>query len=301
MSEPEGAEPTASPPARPGPAAERAAPAIAAPLAPGEDVLLDVDDVWQKLGQNQILEGVSLQVKDRVRPGVVTGQVVALLGPSGVGKSRLIRLISGLDRPDRGRISGVKRAPLRAGSVGVVFQDYPLLRHHTVLGNMVMAGVANGLPRAEATRKAQVLLERFGLQNRMGFFPAQISGGQRQRVAIAQQLMRQKQLLLMDEPFSGLDPVALGEVIKLLLEVANMDELNTVIVVTHDIHSALVVSDTLFMLGRTRGSNGEVVSGARIQHCYDLVVEGLAWRPGVEREARFREVEQEVKERFRSL
>jgi polar amino acid transport system ATP-binding protein/sulfate transport system ATP-binding protein len=265
------------------------------------EVLLDVQDVWQKLGSSQILEGVSLQVKDRIRPGVVTGQVVGLLGPSGVGKSRLIRLISGLDRPDKGSITGVGQAPLHAGAVGVVFQNYPLLRHHTVLGNMVMAGIANGMPRSEADRKAKVLLERFGLQHRLGFYPAQISGGQRQRVAIAQQLMRQKQLLLMDEPFSGLDPVALGEVIKLLIEVANMDELNTVVVVTHDIRSALIVSDSLFMLGRPRGPDGKILGGAKIQHAYDLVNEGIAWHPEIENEPKFGRIETEVKERFRSL
>jgi polar amino acid transport system ATP-binding protein/sulfate transport system ATP-binding protein len=273
---------------------------VPGPAGPGE-VLLDIEDVCLKLGANQILEGVCLQVKDRVRPGLVTGQVVGLLGPSGVGKTRLIRLIAGLDRPDRGTITGVNKQPLVAGAVGVVFQDYPLLRHRTVLGNMVIAGIANGLPRAEADAKARSLLERFGLGQRLDFFPAQLSGGQRQRVAIAQQLMRQKQLLLMDEPFSGLDPVTLAEVIKLLVEVANMDELNTVVVVTHDIHSALVVSDTLFMLGRNRGSDDKIVTGACIQHCYDLVVEGLAWRPGVEGEPRFREVEHEVRDRFHAL
>jgi polar amino acid transport system ATP-binding protein/sulfate transport system ATP-binding protein len=280
-----------------------AAPAPSPPPGPagGGDVLLDIEDVCLKLGASQILEKVCLQVKDRVRPGLVTGQLVGLLGPSGVGKTRLIRLIAGLDRPDSGRITGIHGHPLRAGTVGVVFQDYPLLRHRTVLGNMVIAGIANGLPRAEANDKARTLLERFGLGNRLDFFPAQLSGGQRQRVAIAQQLMRQKQLLLMDEPFSGLDPVTLSEVIKLLVEVANMDELNTVIVVTHDIHSALVVSDTVFMLGRNRGPDNKIVSGACVQHCYDLVVEGLAWRPGVEMEPRFRDVEREVRERFHVL
>jgi len=273
----------------------------AAATAPGDDVLLDVRDVWQKLGPSQILEGVTLQVKDRVRPGLVTGQVVALLGPSGVGKTRLIRIIAGLDRPDRGHIAGVRGCALPAGSVGVVFQNYPLLRHRTVFANMVVAGVANGLGRDEARGKAHELLKRFGLEERQDAFPAQISGGQRQRVAIAQQLMRQKQLLLMDEPFSGLDPAALDDVIHLLIEVANMDELNTIMVVTHDIRSALVASDTLFMLGRARTPEGQVTSGARIDRTYDLVQEGLAWRPGVERDPKFRDVEHEVKDRFRVL
>lgn len=267
---------------------------------PGQ-VLLEVEDVWQKLGNNQILQGVTFQVRDRVRPGQVTGQVVGLLGPSGVGKTRLIRLIAGLDRPDRGRISGASGEPLPAGSVGVVFQHYPLLRHHTVLGNLLVAGAANGMPAAEARAKARGLLERFGLGNRLDFYPAQISGGQRQRAAIAQQLMRHHPLLLMDEPFSGLDPAVLDEVVKLLLEVAHMDELNTVVVVTHDIRSALIVSDTLLMLGRDRAPDGKITSGAKIQHTYDLVAEGLAWRPELEHDARFRELEREVKDRFRSL
>jgi ABC-type nitrate/sulfonate/bicarbonate transport system ATPase subunit len=277
-----------------------------APVSPGlagggGEVLLEVSDVWQNLGGHQILEGVTMQVKDRVRPGMVTGQVVGLLGPSGVGKTRLIRLIAGLDRPDRGTIVGPDGQPMAPGTVGVVFQNYPLLRHHTLLGNMIVAGVANRVPRDQARARGKALLERFGLGHRTGFFPAQISGGQRQRGAIAQQLMHAKRLLLMDEPFSGLDPAALEEVIKLLLEVAHMDELNTVVVITHDIRSAMVVSDTLFMLGRDRAPDGKIVTGARIQHCYDLVAEGLAWRPGIEDDAKFREVERAVKDRFRSL
>jgi ABC-type nitrate/sulfonate/bicarbonate transport system ATPase subunit len=265
------------------------------------DILLDVEDVHLTLGTTLILEGVTLQVKDRVRPGVVTGQVVGLLGPSGVGKTRLIRLIAGLDKPNKGQICGPEKCALPAGTVGVVFQNYPLLRHRTVVSNLEMAGIANGLTTPESQSKARTLLDRFGLSQRLRFYPAQISGGQRQRAAIAQQLMRQKQLLLMDEPFSGLDPAALEEVIKLLLEVAHMDELNTVVVVTHDIHSAMVVSDTLFMLGRDRTPDGKIASGAKIQHCYDLVKEGLAWRPDVEHDPRFRELEREVKERFKTL
>jgi ABC-type nitrate/sulfonate/bicarbonate transport system ATPase subunit len=278
---------------------------VTAPLVPGPAgdgaVLLEASDLWLKLGESQILQGVSLKVRDRVRPGVVTGQVVALLGPSGVGKTRLIRLIAGLDAADRGRVAGPEGRALRAGSVGVVFQNYPLLRHRTVVSNLEMAGEANGMPAPQARSRARALLDRFGLGPRVGFYPAQISGGQRQRAAIAQQLMLQKQLLLMDEPFSGLDPVALEDVIKLLLEVAHMDELNTVMVVTHDIRSAMVVSDTIFMLGRDRAPDGKVAGGARIQHCYDLVAEGLAWRPGVEQDPHFVELEREVKERFRVL
>jgi polar amino acid transport system ATP-binding protein/sulfate transport system ATP-binding protein len=266
-----------------------------------DDVLVKVDSVWQKLGDNQILEGVSFAIVDRVRPNVITGQVVGLLGPSGVGKTRLIRLIAGLDRPDRGTITGFDGKPLVAGETGVVFQDYPLLRHHTVLGNLIAAGAAAGLSRREARERGRMLLDRFGMTARAGFFPAQLSGGQRQRVAIAQQLVRQTRLVLMDEPFSGLDPATLDATIRLLVEVANMDELNTIVVVTHDIRSALAVCDTLFVLGRDRDEKGQLVSGAKIQKTYDLVEMGLAWQDQIELCPAFPVVEREIKAGFARL
>ena len=265
------------------------------------EVLLEVREVSQRLGNNQILEKLTFDVKDRIRPGVVTGQLVGLLGPSGVGKTRLLRLIAGLDKPDTGVILGQKSQPLAAGTVGVVFQNYVLLRHRTVMGNLVTAGVANGMGRGESKDKASHLLERFGLADRGSFYPAQLSGGQRQRVAIAQQLVHHKSLLLMDEPFSGLDPVALEEVIKLVNEVAHMQELNTIIIVTHDIRAAMLVSDTLLMLGRDRTAEGKPVPGAHIQHSYDMVERGMAWREDLELDPKFATMEREIVDRFRQL
>jgi polar amino acid transport system ATP-binding protein/sulfate transport system ATP-binding protein len=266
-----------------------------------DDVLVKVDNVWQKLGDNQILEGVSFAIVDRVRPNVITGQIVGLLGPSGVGKTRLIRLIAGLDAPDRGTITGYDGKPLGAGETGVVFQNYPLLRHHTVLGNLIAAGAAAGLSRRESRERARMLLDRFGLTARGGFYPAQLSGGQRQRVAIAQQLVRQTRLVLMDEPFSGLDPATLDATIRLLVDVANMDELNTIVVVTHDIRAALAVCDTMFVLGRDRDEKGQVCSGAKIQKTYDLVEMGLAWQEQIELCPAFPVVEREIKAGFARL
>jgi polar amino acid transport system ATP-binding protein/sulfate transport system ATP-binding protein len=265
------------------------------------EVLLTAREISLKLGEAQILDKVSFQVYDRIRPGLTTGQIVGLLGPSGVGKTRLLRIIAGLDEPDSGAALGPKDTPLLPGTVGVVFQNYPLLRHRTVLRNLEIAGAANDMPASEATAKAQALLQRFELFDRASYYPAQLSGGQRQRVAIAQQLVRQKSLLLMDEPFSGLDPAALEEVMELIVEVANMDELNTIILVTHDIHSAMMVSDTVFMLGRDRDPGGKVISGARIQATYDLVERGLAWRKDVEELPAFIALEKEIKARFKQL
>jgi polar amino acid transport system ATP-binding protein/sulfate transport system ATP-binding protein len=260
-----------------------------------------VKDVSLKLGGVPILDRVSFEVIDRVRPGVVTGQVVGVLGPSGVGKTRLLRIIAGLDPPDAGTVLGVGGQPAVAGDVGLVFQNYPLLRHRTVQQNLEIAGRTNGLARPAARDRARELLQTFKLLERASYYPALLSGGERQRVAIAQQLVSPKQLLLMDEPFSGLDPATLDDVIRLIIDVANLDELNTVLVVTHDIRAALMASDTLLVLGRDRTPAGAVVPGARIRQGYDLVERGLAWQPNVERLPAFASLEHEIRDAFHLL
>ncbi len=265
------------------------------------DVILDVRAVSQKLGGNQILRDCAFKVLDRVRPGQVTGQITGLLGPSGVGKTRLLRLIAGLDVPDAGTVVDGAGKPIRPGSVGVVFQNYPLLRHRTVIDNLIAAAEMAGLERAKAALRARELLERFDLVSRAHAYPVQLSGGQRQRVAIAQQLMRQPTALLMDEPFSGLDPAALDAVMSLLVEVANMHELNTIVLVTHDIRAAMVVCDTLLLLGRDRTPEGSPIPGAYIQASYDMVERGLCWRPDVEKDAAFPTLERELRDRFKTL
>jgi polar amino acid transport system ATP-binding protein/sulfate transport system ATP-binding protein len=264
-------------------------------------VVLSAENLSQRLGGNLILDKLSFKVRDRVRPGVTTGQVVGLLGPSGVGKTRLLRLIAGLDLPDTGHVRGPGDQPMPPGTVGVVFQNYILLRHRTVLGNLVTAGVTNGLSSADALARSRDLLQIFGLSERASFYPTQLSGGQRQRVAIAQQLVRQKLILVMDEPFSGLDPIALDGVIDLIGRVAHVHEHTTIVVITHDIRAALMVADTLLLLGRDRDPSGRAIPGARIQHEIDLVAEGLAWRQDVELDPKFVAMEREVKGRFAKL
>jgi NitT/TauT family transport system ATP-binding protein len=264
------------------------------------DVLVDVQRVGLTLGETRILDGVSFQIRDRVRAGTITGQVVALLGPSGVGKTRLLRIIAGLDRPGAGSVCGQGGAELAAGSVGYVFQDYSLLAHRTVRGNLVLAGTIGGLTPAEADARASKLLETFDVAARANAYPSALSGGQRQRIAIAQQIMCPRRLLLMDEPFSGLDPAAVSNVMALIQEVANLDELNTVLLVTHDIRAAMAVSDTLHMLGRER-SAGKIVPGASIRASYDLVDRGLAWTKGVQMLPQFAALEREIAARFDEL
>jgi ABC-type nitrate/sulfonate/bicarbonate transport system ATPase subunit len=259
--------------------------------------VLEVSDVCLQFGARPILDHVNATVRDVVRPGVVQGQVVAVLGPSGIGKTQLFRVMAGLQRPDRGKVLvGPDQKLAEQASVGVVAQNYPLFEHYTVLQNLVVAGRCAGLSRAVATDRARALLERFRLREHESSFPVILSGGQRQRAAIAQQLLCSRQLLLMDEPFSGLDPSMVREVCRLILEVSHVDELFTVVIVTHDIDAALAVADTIWLLGQPAGV-GET-RGATILREVDLKERGLAWREDSRSLPAFVEARREVEAVF---
>jgi polar amino acid transport system ATP-binding protein/sulfate transport system ATP-binding protein len=170
-----------------------------------------------------------------------------------------------------------------------------------VLGNLTVAGRQAGLSRDAAREKALGFLKRFNMEGQAKHYPPQLSGGQRQRAAIAQQFMCSEHLLLLDEPFSGLDPIAIDRVAGLLNEVACMHEANTIIVVTHDIAAALEVADTIWLMGRDRDKDGNVIPGARIQESYNLIERGLAGRDGVASTPEFVVVMREIRARFPSL
>jgi len=153
----------------------------------------------------------------------------------------------------------------------------------------------------EAAKKANDYLERFGLNGCANKYPFQISGGQRQRVAIAQQFMCSEHFLLMDEPFSGLDPMAIEKVCELIGELASVHTLNTIIVITHDIVAAIAVSDTLWLMGRQYNGDGTLILGAKVCTTYDLIERGLAWRKDVTSTPEFMELNREIRERFRQL
>jgi polar amino acid transport system ATP-binding protein/sulfate transport system ATP-binding protein len=260
------------------------------------EVVLSVEDVCARRGSLRVLDGVTFDVLDRIRDGRTTGQVVSLLGPSGTGKTTLLRVIAGLDRPARGEVRGPGRSLLDAGTVGIVFQDYPLLEHRTVIENLVLAGRIGGMAPDRARARAAELLARVGLGDRAASWPARLSGGQRQRAAIAQQLVLPRRVLLLDEPFSGLDPAAVDAIVKLIGEVADDHELNTVVIVTHDVRAALDVSDTVLLLGR--GAEGQ---GARIRGRYDLVELDLAWEHAASAPGRRSRLEREIAARFHGL
>lgn len=263
------------------------------------NTLIQIEGLHAERGGRVVLRDIDVEVKDVVRPDVADqGQVIGVLGPSGAGKTTLLRVLAGLDAPSRGQIRiGESLQPVRAGMVGVVFQNYPLFEHRSVLGNLVVAARRAGTDQT----RARALLDRFGLGDRADAWPGELSGGQRQRIAILQQLMCGHTYLVMDEPFSGLDPLNKQHACALIAEVARMDERNTIVIVTHDIREAVKVSDTLWLIGRDVAPSGEPLPGSRIVQTYDLIERDLAWHPGIERTPEFDAFVREVEDRFRTL
>jgi polar amino acid transport system ATP-binding protein/sulfate transport system ATP-binding protein len=249
-----------------------------------KETILKVEGVSLTLGGNQILKDIKIEVKDIVRPGMSQGQIIGFLGPSGIGKTKFFEVLSGII-PINGKnatgevLIGQKLEPVKIGNVGVIQQNYPLFEHRTINGNLDIAARIKYKDKKEREDRINDILQRLGLINKKKSYPAELSGGQRQRAAIAQQILCSNNFLLMDEPFSGLDPVAIEEVSKLIVEVANLNELNTIIIVSHDISSTTAIADTLWIMGRDRNEKGEVIPGARIMHEYDLIEKEIAWRP----------------------
>jgi ABC-type nitrate/sulfonate/bicarbonate transport system ATPase subunit len=266
------------------------------------DVLLRLDRVCLAYDGRPILRDVSAEIRDVIVPGRTQGQVVGFLGPSGIGKTQLFRIIAGLAKPTSGRVllDGAQR-PANPGDVGVVAQSYPLFEHRTVLSNLMLAARRREEDARVEKQRVLSLVEEFGLSDRLAAYPAQLSGGQRQRCAILQQILCSDHFLLMDEPFSGLDLTMLEKTCRLIAQVASMDEKNTVIVVTHDVVAAASVADHLWLMGRERAPDGTRLPGARIVKEYDLVARDLCWEPDIAARPRFQDFVREVKDEFRRL
>jgi ABC-type nitrate/sulfonate/bicarbonate transport system ATPase subunit len=263
------------------------------------DTLLSIENVSLSYGQNVVLRDVNASIKDLVRPGCVTGQVVSILGRSGCGKTSLLRIIAGLQKATSGSVTlGKDRAPAKAGDVGLVSQNYLLYRNRDVLSNLVIAArQSRDNPNARiATQRAIDLLDDFGLLDKKHLYPSQLSGGQKQRVSIAQQILACGEMLLWDEPTAGLDPIAKKKVCELVGKVANRDELSSCLIVTHDIPSAVTVSDTLWLIGTPHGE-----TGSRIVQEYDLISMGLAFQPDIQRLPEFTATVRELQDRFATL
>jgi glutamate transport system ATP-binding protein len=195
--------------------------------------LVQLTDVNKHFGDLHVLRDINLSVGK--------GEVVVVIGPSGSGKSTLCRAINRLEPIDSGTITidgkelpeeGSALAALRA-DVGMVFQSFNLFAHMSILGNVMLGPVkVRKVPKATAKEKALGLLERVGVANQAGKYPAQLSGGQQQRVAIARALAMDPKIILFDEPTSSLDPEMVGEVLEVMVDLAAQGM--TMVVVTHE-------------------------------------------------------------------
>jgi iron(III) transport system ATP-binding protein len=221
---------------------------------------LRLQGVTRRYGAKTAVTDVSLVL----RPGRIT----ALLGPSGSGKTTLMRLIAGLEAPDEGEVrlgdevlsgAGAHVPPEKRG-VGLVFQDYALFPHMTVLDNVGFG--LSGQPRSAREARSRTLLEQVGLADRAGAWPHALSGGEQQRVALVRALAREPEVLLLDEPFSGLDRHLRTGVRDFLFPALRASGA-AVAVVTHDVDEALLLADDLVLL-----ANGRVVQTGTPSDCY---------------------------------
>jgi ABC-type polar amino acid transport system ATPase subunit len=218
-----------------------------APIA--SEIIINAIKVNKYFGDKQVLKDVDFEVHKR--------EVVALIGPSGSGKSTLIRCFNGLEKHTSGDIyiqgqrlnpqfSNKQLAPIRR-ELGMVFQNFNLFPHMTVLQNVIEAPLlVRKMPKDQAVDLGEKLLEKVGLAEKRDAFPNRLSGGQKQRVAIARALAMQPLALLFDEPTSALDPELVGEVLKVMRDLAY--EGSTMVVVTHEMQFARDVSDRVVFI-----------------------------------------------------
>ena len=203
--------------------------------------------VHKAFGTNSVLNGIDLDIAE--------GTVVSLIGPSGSGKSTLLRCINLLEPIDDGEIflddidisiPGFDANPVRR-RIGMVFQNFNLFPHMSVQDNITLSPIRTlGVNKAVARAKAEELLERFGLANKLNAFPDQLSGGQQQRVAIVRALAIEPEVLLLDEITSSLDPELVGEVLDVVRELKTSGM--TLVLATHEMGFARDISDLVCVL-----------------------------------------------------
>lgn len=230
-----------------------------------EDMIV-ARNLYKNFGRVQALENVSLTVQ--------RGKVVVIIGPSGSGKSTLLRCLNRLETPDRGEVylDGVqvtgeqKQLNSLRNQVGMVFQHFNLYPHLSVLDNVTLAQrVVGGMARDEAETAAMQQLERVGIAEKAGVFPAQLSGGQQQRVAIARALAQTPKIMLFDEPTSALDPEMIKEVLDVMTNLARTGI--TMVIVTHEMGFARAAADEVVFM-----DEGKIIERGTPEKIFDHAV-----------------------------
>ena len=212
--------------------------------------MLRADNVTLSYGAEPVLEGASLSL--------APGQFVSLVGPSGSGKSSLLRAVMGLQDISAGTI---ETGGLDANEIGILFQDDALLPWRSAIENVALGLRLQGADERTAREQAGIWLERLGLKGLEARYPRELSGGQRKRVALAQVLARKPKLLLMDEPFASLDAIVRARVTQDVVNLVEGENIG-VLLVTHDLEEAIALSDVVYLL-----SNGP---RAHMSHRYPV-------------------------------
>ena len=215
---------------------------------------IEVDDIWKTYGDNVVLE--------RVKTKVESGEFITIVGTSGCGKTTFLKMLLGTEYPTRGAIlMNGKPIPQEPGEDrGIVFQKYSVLPHLTALQNLVLAKELEqspliarlfGTARKQAEEKAREMLALVGLQQAAQQYPHELSGGMQQRLAIAQALMKQPKILLLDEPFGALDPGIRADMHELILDIWNKTKVN-IFMITHDLKEGFYLGTRLWVFDKVR-------------------------------------------------
>ncbi len=250
--------------------------------------LLKAENVGLSYESRIILRDINFTMHNIVRPDISQGQVVSLIGRSGIGKTQLFKILAGMLKPTTGRVLiGEDMHEVREGEVGVVSQNYILFNHRSIRRNLEIALEHNDKNYTAADKKNIIknYADKFNLAEHLDKYPLQLSGGQRQRVSILQQALTSNKFILLDEPFSGLDVLVIDKVVDLLLKISTLHDLNTLIIVSHDIENSLAISDTVFIM-----ANQPNKEGATITEKLDLIDMGLAWDPEIRNNHKFQEL-----------
>jgi len=251
--------------------------------------LIEINHLGVQYGDKVILrdignDAIPFRVNDVKREGMLQGQIVAILGRSGRGKSTLFRNLAGIEKPSSGRIiipmtfDGTEYKNIAEGDVGFVQQTFPLSRNQSVY-EMLQDAVAMGDHKEPADKIIDEYLREWGLTAQKNQYANQLSGGQRQRVAIIEQLLCSHFFIVLDEPFSGLDVKNIEEVKDAIQKLTSSSEINTVLFSTHNIELAVSIADSIYLVGYEKDEQGNFKEGGTLLTHYDLKKMGIAWTP----------------------